>query len=150
MADRSAGVAFVITLLGATYQMISYALGYLIDHQFIFFYYIGLGSYLNSFGILIIFWAMAHLLDKQDSRRTTWPAIILGIGVADLANLLIAWLTPVNTGQYPPTTQTLPLDIGLTFLPGPPLLILGGIFGFISARRARRAAAVITSLNSPQ
>lgn len=145
MADKSVAVAFVLSLLGAMYQLISFALAYLVDHQLSYFYYIGLNNYVNSFDTLIVFWSIAHLMDEKDSRRTTWPAIIMGIGVANLANLIIVWVTPINTG-FPSTSQTLPLDLGLTLLPAPILLILGGIVGFIAARRVRRVATVISNL----
>ena len=139
MAERTTVAAFVFSLLGVLYQMVSLALAYLIDHQFPYYYYIGIySSYFNSFTILVIFWALAHLMDKQDSRRTTWSGIILGIGVANLVNVILAWNTPVNIG-FPGNGPLLPLDIGLTLLPAPLLLILGGIFGFVAARRANRA-----------
>ena len=138
MAEKAIIVAFVFSLLGATYQMVSLALAYLIDHQFPYYYYVGIySSYFNSFAILVIFWALAHLMDKQDSRRTTWSGIILAIGVANLVDLILAWYSPINTGILT-TNPLLPLDIGLTLLPAPLLLILGGIFGFAAARRANR------------
>ena len=137
MAERATVVAFVFSLLGATYQMVSIGLAYLIDHQFPYYYYIGISGYFNSFAILVTFWALAHLMDKEESRLTTWSVIILGIGVANLANLIIALASPINTG-FPVNNQLLPLDIGLTLLPAPLLLILGGIFGFSAARRANR------------
>lgn len=150
MPDRFVKIAFVFSLLGAIYQLISLGLAYYVDRQLSYFVFIGLGTYVNSFDTLIVFWSIAHLMDERDSRRTTWPAILMGIGVANLTNLIIAWVTPINTGGFPVTTQTLPLDLGLTLLPAPLLLILGGIFGFIAARRVRRAAAVISSLSSSQ
>lgn len=149
MADRFVTLAFVFSLLGAVYQLISLGLAYYVDRQFSYFVYIGLGTYVNSFDTLIVFWSIAHLMDERDTRRTTWPAILLGIGVANLANLIVAWITPIYTGLAL-ANQTLPLDLGLTLLPAPLLLILGGIFGFIAARRVGRAAAVISSLNRSQ
>jgi hypothetical protein len=104
-----------------------------VDHQFSYIYYLSLSSYTSSIPIIIVFWAIGHLLAKQESQRSTWPAIILGLGVADLGNLVIAWITPLNTG-FPQNIQTLPTDIGLTLLPTPVLLILGGIIGLIAAR----------------
>lgn len=137
MAEKAIIVAFVFSLLGATYQMVSIALAYLVDRQFPYYYYIGLYSYFNSFAILVIFWAIAHFMDKQDSRMTTWSGIILSIGVATLANLIIALISPINTG-FPGNNQPVPFDIGAALLPAPLLLILGGIFGFVAARRMNR------------
>ena len=137
MAGRATIVAFVFSLLGATYQMVSLALAYLVDHQFPYYYYIGIYGYFNSFAIIVIFWALAHLMDQQGSRLTTWSGIILGIGVANLVNLILAWNSAINTG-FPTYSQSLPLDIGLTLLPAPLLLILGEISGFVAARRGNR------------
>ena len=138
MAERATVAAFVFSLLGATYQMVSLALAYLIDHQFPYYYYVGIySSYFNSFAVLVVFWALAHLMDKQDSRRTTWSGIILAIGAANLVDLILAWYSPINTGILT-TNPLLPLDIGLTLLPAPLLLILGGILGFAAAKRANR------------
>jgi hypothetical protein len=134
MSDRAGVAAFVLSIVGASYQVVSFGLAYVVDHQFSYIYYISLFSNFNSLTILVVFWAIGHLLAKQESQRTTWPAIILGLGVANLGNLIIAWTTPVNTG-FPPSNQTLPNDIGLTLLPSPLLLILGGIIGLIAARR---------------
>ena len=137
MAEKATVAAFVFSLLGATLQMVSIALAFLVDRQFPYYYYIGLYSYFNSFTILVIFWAMAHFMDKQDSRRTTWSAIILSIGVASLANLILALISPINTG-FPANNQPVPFDIATALLPAPLLLILGGIFGFVAARHANR------------
>ena len=137
MAERATVAAFVLSLLGATYQMVSIALSYLIDHQFPYYYYIGLYGYFNSFAILVTFWALAHLMDKQDSRRTTWSGILLGIGVANLVNLALAGIS-LTSASFPLNSSSLPIDIELTLLPAPLLLILGGIFGFVAARRANR------------
>jgi hypothetical protein len=134
MSDKAGVAAFVISILGASYQLISFALAYIVDRQFTYIYYIGLYSYFNSFSILVTFWAIGHLMAKQDSQRTTWPAIIFALGAANLTNLIVAWNTPVNTG-FPLNNQILPNDIGLTLLPAPLLLIFGGIIGLIAARR---------------
>lgn len=137
MAEKATVAAFVFSLLGATYQMVSIALAFLVDRQFPYYYYIGLYSYFNSFAILVLFWAMAHFMDKQDPRHTTWSAIILSIGVASLANLILALISPINTG-FPANNQPVPFGIGAALLPAPLLLILGGTFGFVAARHANR------------
>ena len=135
MSDKIGVAAFVLSIVGAGYQMISFGLAYFVDHQFSYLYNIGLFNYFNSLSILVVFWAIGHLLAKQESQRTTWPAIILGIGVANLGNLIMAWFTSFPGSLFPFSSQTLPNDIGLTLLPAPLLLILGGIIGLMVARR---------------
>ena len=142
MTNRAGVAAFVLSLLGIGYQMVSIGLAYAVDHQFSYFYYIGLFSFLNYSGILVVFWAIGHMMAKQESQGATWPAMILVIGFANLGNLIISWTQPTNTGS-PTTNQTFPTDIGLTLLPSPLLLILGGITGLIGARRP-------TTRTSPQ
>ena len=133
MTDKTGIAAFVLSLLGAGYQLVSIALAYAVDHQFSYFYYVGLYSYFNFVTILVVFWAIGHMTAKQESQQYTWPGMILIIGFANLVNLIISWTQPTNTGF--PTSQIFPTDIGLTLLPSPLLLILGGIIGLIGARR---------------
>lgn len=123
MSDRASVAAFVLSVLGASYQMVSFGLAFIVDRQFNYIYYISLYSYFNSITLLIVLWAAAHLLSTQDSHRSTWPAIILGIAAADLGNLIIAW-----------SIQGVPNDIAFTLLPAPLLLTLGGLLGLTAAR----------------
>ena len=139
MANRASVVAFALTLVGTGYQMVSFSAAYLVDRQFPYYYYIGIYSYFNTLTVLVLFWAAAHLLDKQDSRRATWPALIITIGYANLANLVIAWFTPANNTGFVGSNQNLPADIFWTVLPAPLLLILGAAAGFLAARHPRQA-----------
>jgi hypothetical protein len=116
----------------------SYGLAYLIDNRYNYNnYYYGLNAYFSIFAIVVGFWASSHLLESRDSQRITWPAIILALGTAILGNLIIAWSTPTNIGILG-ATQTPPVDLIVTLIPSPLLLILSGIFGFMAARHPKQ------------
>jgi hypothetical protein len=133
MAGKAAIVAFVLSLVGLTYQMMSYGLAYLIDNRYNYNNYYSLNAYFSIFAIVVGFWASSHLLESRDSQRITWPAIILALGTAILGNLIIAWSTPSNIGILG-AVQMPPADIVVTLIPSPLLLILGSILGFVAAR----------------
>lgn len=134
MSSRASIAAFVLSLLGVTYQMMSYSIAYLVDNRYNYLsLYYGLAAYFDIFALLVAFWALSHLLVNQGPQRAIWPAIIFAIGVANLGNLIITWTTPINTGILG-SSQTFPTDIALTLMPAPLLLILGGMLGFIAAR----------------
>jgi hypothetical protein len=140
MADRAVMAAFVLSLLGAAYQMIAYGLTYLLDNRYNYNYYSGVGGFWIVIAILVVIWAMSHLMDGHGPQRVIWPSIILAMGAANLANMIILWITPVNFG--PLATQTVPADVILTSIPGPLLLIAGGIFGFIAVQHQRKISSL--------
>src|SRR5207247_10567493 len=95
MADRAAIAAFVLSLLGAAYQMIAYGLAYLVDNRYNYNYYFGISGVWIIIATVVVFWAISHLMDSRDPQRAAWPAIIMAMGAAILANMIIQWLTLV-------------------------------------------------------
>src|SRR6266498_413511 len=116
MADRAALAAFVLSMLGATYQMLSYGLAFLVDNRTSFYYYNTIFG-LNIIANFLVFWAASHLVGQRTYRSIAWPSIILAIGAANLGNMIIQWST-TPTGS-PFISQTVPVDIVLTLVPGP-------------------------------
>lgn len=134
---KAATVSFVVSLIGVSYQMLSYGLAYLVDSRYGYYStFYGINIYTSIFGILVGFWAISHLLSSRDSERAIWPAIILALGATMLGNLIIFWATPVTGGPLG-TGQTVPADTVLTLLPSPLLLIAGGLIGLKAARSPR-------------
>lgn len=130
---KAATVSFVVSLIGVSYEMISYGLAYLVDSRYGYYSsFYSVNIYASIFGILVGFWALSHLLSSRDSERITWPAIILALGTAMLGNLIVFWATPVSVG--PLGGQTVPLDAVVTLLPSPLLLIAGGLIGLKATR----------------
>jgi len=140
MADRAAVAAFVLSLLGASYQMISYGLAYLIDSRYNYNYFFGIYGSWILISTLVVFWAIGHLLDSRDSQSVAWPSIILAMGVADLGNLIIIWNTPDYA--IPLGGQTVSASVILTLTPAPLLLIVGGIFGFTAVQHQKKISSL--------
>jgi hypothetical protein len=140
MIDRAVIAAFVLSLLGATYQMIAYGLTYLVDNRYNYNYYSGVSGIWFIIATLVVFWAASHLMDNRDPQRAIWPSIILAMGAANLGNMIIQWITPVNFG--PLAAQTVPADVILTSIPGPLMLIAGGIFGFVAVQHQRKISSL--------
>src|SRR5207253_6139833 len=90
MANR-ATPAFVFSIVGATYQIISPGVVALIDRTTgAYFYIIGLNNLL--FTVLVVFWSASRLLEDWEGR-ITWPFITFAVGVANLSNIILASLT---------------------------------------------------------
>jgi len=140
MSDRTAVVAFVLSLIGATYQMISYGVEFLIYTRYNYSYVFGVSGSMILIGTLVVFWAIGDLGDNRDSQNVAWPSIILAMGVANLGNLIIMW----NTAGYVFLLggQTLPVGVMLALSPPPLLLIAGGIFGFIALKHQRKISSL--------
>src|SRR5947199_10857353 len=95
MADRAAIAAFVLSLLGAAYQMLAYGLAYLVDNRHNYAYYFGIGGVWIFIATVVVFWAISHLMDSRDPQRAASPAIITAMGAAILGNMIIQCMTPV-------------------------------------------------------
>src|SRR5947209_12513207 len=126
MTNR-ATVAFVFSIIGSSYQMTSLFLAVLVDRSNTPFYYtISFQSlFLASF---VTVWSASHLLEDWKGR-ITWPSITLGVGVANLSTVLIAYyvqITPVPISSTTPSS----LPAILALISGPILSIIGGILGF--------------------
>jgi hypothetical protein len=145
MSGRVAIATFVLSLLGATYQLMSYGLAFLVDSRANYNYYFGFNGIFTVIATVVVFWAVSHLLDGPDSQRVVWPAIILAIGVANLGNLIIAWATPAIV--EPLALQTVPLDTIVTLVPAPLLMILGGVCGLVALQQQRKTSRIGTALN---
>lgn len=78
--SRASIAAFVLSILGLTYQMFSLALAYYVNRQFASYYYVGIYTLIGGFSPLVGFWAASHLLDAQTPNRGVWPSMILALG----------------------------------------------------------------------
>ena len=133
MATRTT-VAFVLSVIGGTYQIMSLGLGVLVDSRAsIYFYYSFTSTIVPT---LVTFWAASHLLEDWKGRAT-WPAIILALAVASLSNLIIAYFQP-NPGLGLPVSTTPLLAQFFVLLPGPLLALIGGLVGFAAVRQYSR------------
>jgi len=139
MADRAAIAAFVLSLLGAAYQMLAYGLAYLVDNRYNYNYYFGISGVWIFIATVVVFWAISHLMDSRDPQRAAWPAIIMAMGAAILGNMIIQWMTPVFF--EPLGNQAVPADVIVTLTPAP-LLIVGGIFGFVAVQHQRKISSL--------
>jgi hypothetical protein len=130
MASR-ATVAFVLTIIGAAYQMISLYVAALVDRN-TYLYNYGYGYGTLFFSSFFVFWSASHLLEDWRGR-ITWPSIILGLGVANLATVILGYYvqnSPPQIASTPPSITPI-----LAIIPGPLLMILGGILGFSAVRQ---------------
>ena len=114
-------------VIGAAYRMMPLYVAVLVDRSTTPFYYtISFQSlFLSSF---VVVWSASHILEDWKGR-ITWPSITLGVGVANLSTVLIAYyvqITPVPISS--PTPSSLPAILAL--ISGPILSIIGGILGF--------------------
>jgi peptidoglycan/LPS O-acetylase OafA/YrhL len=131
MANRATG-AFVFSVIGAAYQMISLYIGVLIDRNAYSYYSYVYTLFFSSF---LAFWAASHILEDWKGR-ITWPSIILGLGVANLSTVILGYYaqsSPIYNATSPPSITPI-----LALTPGPLLLIIGGILGFSAVRQYSR------------
>jgi|SRR5438093_8426982 len=104
MANR-AMAAFALSAIGAVYQMMSLYVAVLVDRSTTPFYYtISFQSlFLSSF---VVVWSASHILEDWKGR-ITWPSITLGVGVANLSTVLIAYyvqITPIPISSTTPSS----------------------------------------------
>jgi hypothetical protein len=133
MAKR-ATAAFVVAIIGAAYQMISLYVAGLVEGN-TYPYNYGYGYETLFFSSFFVFWSASHLLEDWRGR-ITWPSIILGLGVANLATVILGYYAQNSRLQIASTPPSItPI---LAIMPGPLLMILGGILGFSAVRQYSR------------
>ena len=133
MVNR-ATAAFVFSIIGASYQMISLYIAVLIDRN-TYFYNYGYGFETLFFSSFFVFWSASHFLEDWKGR-ITWPSIILGLGVANLSTIILGYYaqnSPLQIASTPPSITPI-----LALIPGPLLMIIGGILGFSAVRQYSR------------
>jgi len=81
-----------------------------------------------------VFWGASHLLEDWKGR-ITWPFLIFALGIANLSSIIMAYYIPNNFAQ---STSNPLLDATLSLIPGPLLIIIGGIIGFLAVRQFSR------------
>ena len=126
---NKATTAFAFSVVGAAYQLISpYIAALTSGNTLSYLYTYGLETLiLSSF---IVFWGASHLVEDWKGRLT-WPFLIFVLGVADFSSVILVYLTPQNI-----FTQNTPLlNVTLAIFPGPVLVIIGGIIGFLAVRQ---------------
>jgi uncharacterized protein YneF (UPF0154 family) len=129
-----ATAAFGFSIIGAAYQMISLYVGALVDGN-TYLYNYGYGYETLFFSSFFVFWSASHLIEDWRGR-ITWPSIILGLGVANLATVILGYYVQnsrVQIASTPPSITPI-----LAIMPGPLLMILGGILGFSAVRQYSR------------
>jgi hypothetical protein len=129
MANR-ATVAFLFSVTGGAYQIVSPYVAAIVGRNSSLYYY----SY--SFETLIltsflVFWGASHLLEDWKGR-ITWPFLIFALGIANLSSIIMAYYIPNNLAFSTPNTSL--LNAMLSLIPGPLLIIIGGIIGFLAVR----------------
>ena len=131
---NKATAAFVLAIIGAAYQMISLYVAALVDVN-TYVYNYGYGYETLFFSSFFVFWSASHLIEDWRGR-ITWPSIILGLGVANLATVILGYYVPYSRAQIASTLPSItPI---LAIMPGPILMILGGILGFSAVRQYSR------------
>ena len=133
MANR-ATIAFVFAIIGAAYQMLSLYVAALVDRN-TYLYNYGYGYETLFFSSFFVFWSANHLIEDWRGR-ITWPSIILGLGVANLASVILGYYvqnSPLQIASTPPSITPI-----LAIIPGPLLMIIGGILGFSAVRQYSR------------
>jgi len=133
MANR-ATQAFVFSIIGATYQMISLYVAAVVDRN-LFLYNYPYGYETLFFSSFIAIWSTSHLLEDWKDG-ITWPSIILALGVANLSTIILGYYSqnsPLQIASSPASTTII-----MTLVPGPLLMIVGGLLGFSAVRQYSR------------
>jgi hypothetical protein len=126
--------AFVFSIIGATYQMISLSVAAVVDRNF-FLYNYAFGSETLFFSSFIAIWSTSHLLEDWKGR-ITWPSIILALSVANLSTIILGYY-----GQNSPlgiASSSASITLSIALVPGPLLMIIGGLLGFSAVRQYSR------------
>lgn len=129
---NKATIAFAFSVVGAAYQLLSPYVAALANGN-------GL-SYLYTYSLetlmlssFIVFWGASHLVEDWRGR-VTWPFLTFVLGVANFSGIILVYLTPQNIF----TQNSSLLNVTLAILPGPVLVIIGGIIGFLAVRQYSR------------
>ena len=133
---NKATIAFAFSVVGAAYQLISpYVAALANGNSLSYIYTYGLETLiLSSF---IVFWGASHLVEDWKGR-ITWPFLIFVLGVANFASIIMVYFTPNTLGLGSFTTNSPLLNWTLAIIPGPILVMIGGIIGFFAVRQYSR------------
>jgi hypothetical protein len=133
MVNRATS-AFVVSIAGAVYQMISPYLANLVDRNTpVYYYSLGYETlFLTSF---IAFWSASHILEDWKGR-ITWPSIIFAVGAANLSTIILVYYAQTSQIQNSSSVPS-PWSM-LALMTGPILMILGGTLGFLAVRQYSR------------
>jgi hypothetical protein len=133
MANR-ATAAFVVSIIGAAYQMISLYVASLVDRNTSLIYY-SYGYETLFFTSFLVIWSASRILEDW-TGRITWPSIIFAIGVANISAIIMAYYAQTSTAQIPSSVPSSGSVIAL--ISGPILIILGGVLGFSAVKQYSR------------
>jgi len=133
MANRSTA-AFVVSIIGAAYQMISLYVASLVDRNTSLIYY-SYGYETLFFTSFLVIWSASRILEDWKGR-ITWPSIIFAIGVANISAIIMAYYAQTSTAQIPSSVPSSGSVIAL--ISGPILIILGGVLGFSAVKQYSR------------
>jgi hypothetical protein len=131
---KRATAAFVFSVIGAAYQMTSLFVAALVDRSTSFYLY-NLGYETLFFTSFIVFWSASHILEDWKGR-ITWPTMILGLGIANLSTVILAYYAQTSPILAPSNAPT-PAGIS-ALITGPLLIVIGGILGFSAVRQYSR------------
>ena len=130
MANR-ATAAFVVSIIGATYQMVSLFVANLVDRNTSLFYY-SYGYETLFFTSFLVLWSASHILEEWKGR-ITWPAIIFAVGISNLSMIIIAYYAQTSTGVGPSSVPSIGSITALIF--GPLIITIAGIIGLAAVRQ---------------
>lgn len=133
MVNR-ATAAFIFSIIGAAYQMMSLFVAATIDRSTSFYLY-NLGYETLFFTSFIVVWSASHIMEDWKGR-ITWPSIILGLGIASLTTIILSYYAQTSP-ILAPTNAPTPLAI-LALVSGPVLIVIGGILGFSAVQQYSR------------
>lgn len=133
MANR-ATAAFVFSVIGAAYQLTSLFVAAVVDRNTSFYVY-NLGYETLFFTSFIVFWSASHILEDWKGR-ITWPSIILGLGIANLATIILSYYAQ-SSPILSPSNSPSPVAVS-ALIAGPLLIVIGGLLGFSAVRQYAR------------
>jgi hypothetical protein len=134
MANRATG-AFLLSAIGAAYQLTSPAVAFWADRNAYSFIYL---SFISPFFLaLIVFWSASHLLEDWKGR-ITWPSIIFGLGISSLSSIIILYATSNGGSGTSFPYNAFSVSAMSALIPGPLLIMIGGILGFFAVRQYSR------------
>jgi hypothetical protein len=114
--------------------MISLFVASLVDRNTSLIYY-DYGYETLFFSSFLVIWSASHILEEWKGR-ITWPAIILGVGIANLSAIIMAYYAQTSVIQTASNVPSFGSIIAL--IAGPLLTVVGGIFGFSAVRQYSR------------
>ena len=135
MANR-ATAAFILSIIGAAYQMIAIYVASLVDRNWALNYYGYFGYQTLFFTSFLVIWSASHILEDWRGR-ITWPSIILALGITNLYLVIMAYYAQTSSPiQYSNTTSSLGAILAL--ITGPVILTVAGILGLSAVRQYSR------------